>query len=286
MATWDRYKNTNPTGLEIRVRSGGTFHPRSYCDDPTLGPVGIYVAKEPVCKLSMTPNPQFSNTNIAWDISDSVSSTGTIDTFDIAWGGTTDIGDLADQAWASDPKTGNVQYTTPGTYTVTATVTDLLGKTSKEAKLTVTIIELEATAYIGTTDGGLFTLTPTAGPTAANTGLSGDQLKFRAVHIHPAYKDLASNQIHLWACTADGVSYSADGGGSWTNISKATLGAPENAAGDDPAPATADLDQIDIAFDPQDVNRVYLRRGTATRTWLYWTEDYGANWDNESVGLP
>ena len=63
---------------------------------------------------------------------------------------------------------------------------------------------------------------------------------------------------------ADGISYSTNGGVNWANISKATLGTPENAAGDDPAPVTADLDQIDLSFDPQDSRRLYLLRTTAS----------------------
>ena len=74
-----------------------------------------------------------------------------------------------------------------------------------------------------------------------------------------------------------------DGANSWQALSKADLGAPANDAGDNPAPDTQDLDQIDLCFDPQDQQRVYLLRTTATRTWLYYTDDYGATWANEQV---
>jgi len=283
VATWDRYRNQNSTGLEIRTRTGSVFTGRSYCDDASIGAVGVYTTKAPVCKLSLIPVVQFVNTDIAWDISDSASATSTIDTFDITWGGTTDIGDLADQAWASDPKTGNVQYTTLGTYTVTASVTDVLGQTSYEVKITVQIVEKEQRVYIGTTDSGVFVMTTTTDPTASNSGLSGTQLNIRALRLHPAYRDLPAGQQHVWIATQDGVSYSTDGAATWTNISKATLGTPTNSAGDDPAPATADLDQIDIAFDPQDADRVYVLRTTATRAWLYKSDDYGATWTNTQV---
>lgn len=283
MTTWDRFRNQNTTGLEIRTRTGGVFYPRSYCDDPSIGPVGIYTGKSPVCKLSLIPVVQFVNTSIAFDISDSRSATSTIDTFDIAWGGTTDIGDLADQAWASDPLTGNVQYTTLGTYTVTASVTDVLGQTSNEVKITVQIVEKEQRVYIGSTDSGVFVMTTTTDPTASNSGLSGTQLNIRALRVHPAYRDLPAGQQHIWIATQDGVSYSTDGAATWTNISKATMGTPTNSAGDDPAPATADLDQIDIGFCVQDTNRIYVLRTTATRAWLYYSSDYGTTWSNTQV---
>lgn len=288
--TWVRYKNTNKTGLELRSRTGAKIYPRSYCDDPTIGPVGIYVAKAPVCKLEMDPVVQFINTNIAWDISNSISATSTIDTFDIEWGGATDIGDLAGQDWQTDPLTGNVQYTTIGVYTVTASVTDLLGEQSSEISITINIVDfvLLQRCYIGTTDGGLFILTPSSGPTASNTGLTGNHANFRSVRLHPAYRDLPVGQQHLWAATQDGVAYTTDGAANWTVISEATLGTPENAAGDAPAPAASDPDNIDIAFDPQDPDRVYLLRTTTTpndRAWLYYTDDYGTTWSNEQVSV-
>lgn len=287
MATWDRYTGT-VTSLEVDSLIGAPFYIRSFCDDPTGG---IYVAKSPVCKLILDPTTQFVNTNISWDISNSRSATGTIDTFDITWGGTTNIGNLAAQDWSVDPKSGNVQYTTAGTYNATAYVTDTLGKRSKQCETQVTILpsddgELGAAdrVYIGTTDGGLYILTTTT-LTQSNTGLTGNHTNFRSMRLHPEYRDLDSDQRHLWAATADGVAYSTDGGANWSVISKATLGTPENAAGDVTPPVTGDLDQIDLWFDPQDQDRVYLLRTTATRSWLYYTDDYGASWSNEQVGV-
>lgn len=281
MATWDRYTN-KITSFETRSYLGPAFYIRSFCDDPTGT---TYESKPPVCKLKMTPVVQFAETAIAWDISGSRSATGTIDTFDIEWGGDTDTGDLADQDWSADPKTGDVEYDNTGTYTATATVTDTLGKVSGPAKVTVTIVAREQRVYIGTSDAGVFILTPTAGPDAANIGLTGDWLKLRTLRVHPAYSGQQTERQHLWIATAAGVAYSTDGAATWTQITPADLGAPENAAADDPAPATGDLDQIDITFDPQDDRRVYVLRTTATRSWLYYTDDYGATWSNEQVGV-
>lgn len=275
--TWERY-TSQITGLELISYTGNVFTPRSYCDDP-LG--GVYVAKEPVCKLLMAPLVQFVSTNIAWDISQSSSATGTISTYTIAFGGG-GVSNITGAAWAG-AKTGTVQYNATGAYTVTAYVTDTLSKQSKQVVQPILIVAKEQRVYIGTTDTGLFVMTPTAGPAASNTGLTGDNLKFRAAHLHPAYRALLPAQQHVWACTKSGVIYSTDGAATWNLITKATLGAPENDAGDNPAPGTNDLDQIDLCFDPQDARRVYVLRTTATRSWLYITTDYGITWTNTQV---
>lgn len=283
MAVWDRYKSKT-SSFEVKSYIGANFQIRFFCDDTTAV---IYAAKPPVCKLKLTPTVQFINTDIAWDISQSISSTGTVDTYDIAWGGTTDDGDESGTAF-SGAKTGTIQYTTAGTYTVTASVTDTLGVRSTQQTQQVKIIETDdfvnlKTLYTGTTNGGIFRLEPDAEQTAINTGLTGDNLKIRAVRMHPATKSLPTSQHHLWACTAAGIVFSTDGGNSWTLKPKADLGTPINTAGDGPAPATADLDQIDLCFDPQDQLRVYFLRTTATRAWLYLTSDYGTTWSNTQI---
>ena len=101
--------------------------------------------------------------------------------------------------------------------------------------------------FVGTTDAGVY-LTEDSGSiwTARNTGLSGGDLLLRSLRLHPAYTQFPLNGQHLWACTENGLAHSADGGATWTTISKATLGTPTNTAGDSPAPATGDLDQIDL----------------------------------------
>jgi hypothetical protein len=58
-------------------------------------------------------------------------------------------------------------------------------------------------------------------------------------------------------------------------------------------PDTDDLDEIAIAFDPQDIRRVYLLRMTnATwnasndpRAFLYWTDDYSITWSSFGIGI-
>jgi hypothetical protein len=283
--SWDRFKNDNLTGLEVELHSGKILIARAYCDDPSMS--GIYLGgKSPVVKLSMIPTTQFLGESIAFDISTSTSATSTIDTFDIDFGGATDIGDISSGDWATDPLSGDVLYDAVGTYTVTASVTDLLGEESETVEITVEIVEPVERVYIATPDAGVFITDNGSDPAASNSGLSGDDLKLRGHRLNPHYADLPASQQHVWACCLTGVAYSTDGAATWTLIEPADLGDPTNAAGDDPAPVTADLDQIDLAFDPQDSSRVYLLRVTVSpaRAWLYLSEDYGATWTSEGIG--
>ena len=282
MATWDRYTES-PTGLEGEIWSGRIFSARYYCDDPTVGL--SYVVKPPVCHLILTPRVQTLGQAVAWDISPSGSATSTISTYTIDFGGG-GVSNITGATWAG-AKTGSVTYNATGVYTINAFVTDLLGAESQHCISTVEIVEPDERVYIGTTDLGVFVSDNGSTPAASNTGLSGDQLKLRSLRVHPAYADLESDQQHVWIATKDGVSHSTDGGSNWSNISKATLGTPVNTAADSPAPASADLDQIDLAFDPQDSRRVYLLRVTTTprRAWLYMSDDYGVSWSNTQVGI-
>lgn len=292
MTTWDRYKQST-TGLEVKSYLGDVFTIRSYCDDPDGG---VFVTKEPVCLFSASPVVVFEGQTVSWDISASSSSTGTIDTFDIDWGGTTSTGDLSSQDWSSDPLSGTTTYTNKGRYTITAYVTDTLGTRSKEVKIPVTVMDTGMDeddgsgynslqkVYEGTTDSGCFVLTPTAAAVASNTGLSGDDLKFREMRVHPDTIDDPNGNHHLWAATASGVAYSLDGAANWTVIDKDALGDPVNTAGDGTPPVTADLDQIGLCFDPRNSRRVWVLRTGATRAWLYYTDDYGATWNNVQIG--
>ncbi len=291
MATWDRYLS-NTTGFETVAQKGKNFRPRFMCDDATGG---VYVTKAPVAKLKMTPLVQFINTNIAWDVSASRSSTGTIDTFDLTFGGG-GASDLTGQDWSVDPLTGTVQYDTVGQYTATLYVTDTLSNRSQAATLTIDIVDIEAVIskeYTATSDTGIFTYLPGGTPVTANSGLSGGDLNVSMGRLNPHYKSLPVAQQHYWFACDTGVIYSTDGAATWNKITKATLGDPTNTAGDGSPPDTDDLDEISVAFDPQDIRRVYLLRVTdATwnasfnpRAFLYWSNDYGVSWTSFGIGV-
>lgn len=242
----------------------------------------------------MTPLPQFVNTNVAWDVSASRSSTGTIDTFDLTFGGG-GATDLTAQDWSVDPLTGNVQYTPEATYTATLTVTDTLGNISQPATVSVPIVDIVGISkvYIATSDTGIFTYLPGGSPATANTGLSGGDLNVNSGKLNPGFSQLPVGQQHYWFGNDNGIAFTTDGAATWTEISKATLGNPTNTAGDASPPTTTDLDEIALTYDPQDVRRVYCLRLTDStwnasndpRAFLYWSDDYGTTWSSFGIGV-
>ena len=131
---------------------------------------------------------------------------------------------------------------------------------------------------VGTTDQGLWMVPPQGDPFQSNTGLTGDDLLFRAIAVHPAQSVLPIVERHVWSTHHNGISLSIDGGQSWTtHISKATIGVA----------ATQDivgigLDPLDDPYDPQ---KLYLMVGFPF-TWptpivkFYFSDDYGSTWDS------
>ncbi len=243
----------------------------------------------------MTPQVQFINTNIAWDVQNSRSPTGTtIDTFDLLFGGG-GATDLTAQDFSVDPKTGNVQYTSTGRITASLTVTDTTGNRSQPATVTIDIVDIQGISkiYILTDDTGVFTYLPGGTPATANTGLSGGDLNGNSGRLNPHFKHLPVGQQHYAGVNDNGFIISFDGAGTYTKVTKATLGNPTNTAGDASPPTTTDLDEIAIAFDPQDVRRIYVARFTdATwnasfdpRVYLYWSDDYTVTWQSFGIGV-
>lgn len=131
---------------------------------------------------------------------------------------------------------------------------------------------------IGTTDSGVFIKNWGQDSETRNTGLTGTDLNLRSLRINPL-------DSRWWIVNAAGVAYSDDQGVSWTEEAEATFGVPENEAGDAPAPATGDLDQIDMAFDNN--GNMYLLRTWASpkRAWLY-VRDVDGVWTNAQIILP
>ena len=279
MATWDRYTGKT-TGLKLQVLKEGNFQSRSYCDD--VDATDVYTSKPPAAFLTMAPMVQFVNVNVTWSVAQSRHPTGTIDTYDVDFGDGI-ISAVSGAAW-SGAKTGTVQYTVPGYWTASATVTDTLGIISAPAKVQVQIVEdLDGLGYFytGTTDAGAFIVDST-GATAINTGLTGDWLKLRALKLHPMFRSVAQGLQHLWIATAAGVAYSDDGGTSWNLITLAAMGNPTDNDGE----VAADLDVIDIAFNPLDWKTIAVyRAASGGPIWVYVTTDYGTTWLNYRVTI-
>lgn len=247
-----------------------------------------------MAKLIMTPQVQFINTNIAWDVQNSRSPTDSIDTFDLSFGGG-GASDLAAQDWSVDPLTGTVQYNAVGRYTASLTVTDTTGNRSQPATVTIDIVDVQGISktYILTSDTGVFVYLPGGTPVTANTGLSGGDLNGNSGRLNPHFKNLPVGGQHYAGVNDNGFIISFDGAGTYTKVTKATMGDPTNTAGDASPPTTDDLDEIAIAFDPQDVRRIYVARftdaawnaGNDPRVYLYWSDDYAVTWSSFGVGV-
>lgn len=275
MAIWDRYKS-RLTGFEVEAEVYGNFQSVAYCDHPQDG---LYTAKPPFAKLKMTPATQLVNVAIDWDVSDSGSPTGTIDTYTLRFGSTPS--DLVNQPWAG-PKAGQVIYDTVGKWTASLTVRDLLAVDSQPDTVTVNIVDgPPGVTYLGTIDAGVHKY-ELATMTALNNGLTGGWLNVRDLRLHPATSSLPKEHHHLWIATIAGVAYSINGGSSWILFDNATLGAPDVPENGETA---ADMDSMGIDFNPTDINELtVLRKSTlGAGLWLYITTDYGDSWQNFKV---
>ena len=287
--SFERFKSST-TGIELVIDvTGMSFEPKFFCDDS----VTVFDSKPAVAKLKMTPVVQFTGTNIAWDVSQSNHPTGTISTFDLTFGGG-GATDLAAQSWAG-AKTGNVQYTTVGTYTASLTVTDTLSNISQPAKQKIIIVDQIAAiarVFIATDDSGVYVYDPGGTPTQSNSGLTGSHLNVRSLSVNPIYSTLPIANQHVWIATDGGVAFSTDGAATWTTINTTALGDPTNSAGDATPPTTSDLNQVAILCDPIDAKTVYLLRATNPtwnasndpRVYRYVTKDYSTTWLSKGLG--
>ncbi len=283
--------STVPIDITVKCELGKRWIPRFFCDDSTT----VYTTKAPVAKLIM-PLIAYPNENIAWDVGESSHATGTIDDFDLEFGGTTNTGDISGQAFTSP--TGNIQYTAVGEYEVTLTVTDTLGLVSQPARHKIKIIDesdiIVARIYIATDDEGMYRFdNGDAQISSANTGLSGDDLNIVMGRLNPRTRSNDLDKQHYWACTGNGLIYSTDGCDTWNTITRATMGNPANTAEDATPPETDDLYEAGLFFDIKDANTIHVLRLTdstwnasnSPRAFRYTTKDYGLTWESKGLGV-
>ena len=264
---------------------GEVVHFLFYCCEE---PYSFSIEKAPVARLNIAPDTQCANVAIAANLDNSYVPLGTIATWRISWGdGTAD--DVPGPAFP--PGNRPHTYTTAGTYTMVATVTDTLGN-SGSVQVQVLIVDCTDAILIEQ----MYALSQTAGPYVRDMtvvppavpawvqrarGLTGTYLQGVDLKLDPHTKDLPFGQRHVWIVTNEGPARSTTDCAFWSRLA-AKLPVPRNGAG----VVVADLSWYCVAFNPRNVNEVYILAGIIApnnRAWVYFTTDGGVTWDNWQV---
>jgi len=240
--------------------------PRFFCCTlDTDGMDIIGVAKDPVAVLIVNPTRVCAGDNVNVDFSHSWSSTSTLTSWVIDWGdGNSSNGVFPGPPWAVNHPDGG--YAIPATYTITLTVTDLLGATGEDTQQ-VEVIDCAAGPPLGLFAGcgssGVW-YSEDAGIGWEARGLEG--VEIYDLKVHPFSLGLEENE--LWAATVNGLYRSVDSGGSWTRIHL-------------PEPETGLGEPLAVAVCPSKVLReeCYVLAQLANQAWLYRTVDSGESWN-------
>lgn len=261
---------TTEMAFDTTVISGPIVSPRFFCC--TAGNV-VGVTKEPVAVITLTPTVICLGDAMAYDGTSSFDPDGAIANYLWAFGdGNTSVAG-----------SGNHTYAATGTYVVTLRVTDGTGLHGT-AIVRVIVIDCDAEGvlaselFVGHKTAGAFYRSMTGAWAARNTGLTGNWLNIRDLKLSPHYKFGPSTTRHAWVATQAGVAHSEDDMVTWA-LHYTDMSDPVISESGGSAVAKADLDWYCIAFSPYK-DEVFILAGTATRAWIYWTDDYGVTWDS------
>lgn len=256
--------------FEARVVLGPIVSPRFFCC--TAGNEAG-VVKDPVAIINLSQTTICLNDSITYDGRSSYDPDGTVTSYYWTFGdGTT-----------SSAANGTHQYLALGTFTITLTVTDGTGLQGS-AYGQVNVIDCTNPPwfeiYLGHRSAGPYHFSTAGVWTSRSTGLTGQWLNIRCLRMNPFKKYGMFGSREIWIATQAGVAYSIDDMATWNQV---TMPNPRNTAGDFPAPQVSQLDWYCISFNPMYDNEIYILAGTATRTWVYWTEDSSSTWDSWQV---
>lgn len=279
-----------PDGMLNRMQSGHqavrwrfilglTFQFRAYCCD--IDSDGIMgVSKMPVPILDISPTTVCLGDSLSWDLNNSYAPGSAIVSYAI------DMDDGTQYFVAS----GNHTYAAVGTYTVSASVTEGLGKT-QTIEVEVEVIDCDdglliEFAYVSQDGGGVWMGDFTTSPVTWNnrsTGLSGTALNVNSIALRPGDRRLPNAVHELHAATDDGLYKTSTGGRSW---SKYNLPDPSNAEfGDAPAATIDELDFLKVVYSRYDPDLLWALayKSSPDRMWVYMTSDGGTSWSSRGL---
>ena len=264
----------NVQGGTFTLNSGPVVNPRFFC---CISGTSVGVSKDPVAMAVISTTTVCAGAAITADYSQSWSPSSTINSWSVAWGdGQTSAGAWPGAGSVAHPLGG---YVLPGAYTITLTVTDLLGATGVD---TVEVTVLDCTVepgmvmYAGCGSSGAW-YTDSGGLNWEDAGTNGLG--------QPLIYDLKANwftigleEVELWAATEKGL-YKGSGVGvdiAWVRV---PIPSPTGYAGIPVVRA--------ITMSKYDPNEIHILADVATlnMVWIYRTEDSGETWTYRRIGI-
>lgn len=263
----------------FRATLGQVYEFRAFCcninSDGIMG-----VSKQPICDLSLTPNPVCLGDAVNFNLTGSYAPGSAIVQYAI------DMGDYTSYNVAS----GSHTYAAVGTYAVTATVTEGLGK-YQTATAQVIVVDcshpmLMTYTYASTFGYGVYYIDWTAAVPAweaKNTGLTGTALNVNSMIMNPATKHLPAESQELWIATQGGVFRTFNGGISW---SKLNISDPDNTDfAIVPAPTADQLNYICVRMSKVDPDVIYILAALSSpaHTWMFRSSDIGVTFTSKGI---
>jgi hypothetical protein len=267
----------NEQGGVLYTATSNVVNPRFFCciSGNTVG-----VTKDPIARFRVWPaggcsEPgDGSGTWFSCDVDLSYSATSTIASYEITWG---DGAGTGPQAWPQGAPDTH-QYTTGGTtapiyYTITVTVTDLLGATSEET-FQVAVVDcsvlpdIEMFAACGssglwyTADGGRNWIEVGA------TVFNGVPVLNLAVNYHTLTGEAGHDGIELWAITTTEMYRTRNSGREWELIQ---------------VPSGTPAVVFCSWYDRQEIFCLAQEATPYRKLWLHRSGDSGATWSSMVV---